>query len=122
MTSDPLLVNYHPLPRGPRVRLRLAQSRDLAGIRELLARTGVEPFEELELARMVRSDPRRRVVVCATALLGSTELVIGVGALDVDAADPELLIVDRELTDGLDELLREALLQRARTIAKVHAA
>jgi hypothetical protein len=121
MTSDLLLVHYHPLPRGPRVRLRLAQSRDLAGIRELLERTGVL-LEELELARMVRSDPRRRVIICATALLDSAERVIGVGALDVEAAAPELLIVDRELTDGLDELLSEALLERARAIAKARAA
>jgi hypothetical protein len=119
-----LLAQSYPLPRGPRVRLRLAQLRDAPEIRALLERQGVEP-EELEIARLVRFDPRARVAICATALLGSTETVVGVGAIELDAnldAEPDTLVVDDELTDGLDELLKRALTGRANAITRSRAA
>ncbi len=113
-TEHGYFFGSHELPRGPRVRLRLAQSRDLPAVRALL---GADRLEELELARLVHPDPRRRVVICATALIGLSERVLGIGAIDVDAAEPDVLLVDRELTDGLDELLATVLVARARTIA-----
>jgi hypothetical protein len=36
--------------------------------------------------------------------------------------EPLLLVVDGELTDGLEELLRNALTARARTLARARAA
>jgi hypothetical protein len=103
------------------VRLRLAQSRDAKEIRALLERTGRDP-QDLQLARLTQLDPSRRVVVCATALIDSMETVAGLGAMDVGADEPDLLLVDEELTQGLDELLVEALQARAVALARPRAA
>jgi hypothetical protein len=121
------MARYYLLPRGPRVCLRLARVRDLAGIEDLFMRQGLFP-SQIELARLVRSDPRKQVVITAVALVDSTERILGVGAIQVAAVDrgtdpePSLLVVDAELTDGLEELLRNALTARARTLARARAA
>jgi N-acetylglutamate synthase-like GNAT family acetyltransferase len=102
----------------------MARSGDEQAIRELLARQGLHPGE-LELGRLVRFDPRRRVAICATALIGSNETVVGFGAIDLDGdppAEPDTLVVDERLTDGLGELLLAALTGRARAIARLRAA
>ncbi len=118
-----LLARSYPLARGPRVRLRLAQLRDLPVITALLRAEGHEP-EAFELARLLRADPRGRLVICATALLGSAETVIGIGAIDLisPVGEPHLVIVDSTLTDGLADLLRQALIGRASAIARTRAA
>ena len=87
-------------------------------------RQGIDP-DELELARLVRFDPRRRLVICATALVGSVDAVVGVGAIDLgdrDAPVPSLVVVDHGATEGLAELISEALIGRARTAAGARAA
>jgi len=114
--SSPLVARSHSLPRGPRVRLRLAQSRDVRAIQTLLRARGIVR-EPLEIARLVRSDPRRRIVICATALVDRNETLLGVAGMDVDAAEPDLVCVDETLTDGLTELLERALVSRASAIA-----
>jgi len=114
-----LLARSYVLPRGPMVCLRLARVRDLPAIAQLLERQGIEP-DELELARLVRFDPRRRIVICAAALIGCTDTIVGIGAIEVGNAcsgQPDQLIVDTRLTDGLDELLARALIGRARALA-----
>jgi hypothetical protein len=119
-----LLGNSYALPRGPRVRLRLTQLRDAPAIRALLERGGLDP-EDLEVARLVRFDPRTRVAICATALIGSSDTLVGVGAIGLDAspyAEPDTLVVDAQLTDGLDQLLGRALVGRAEAIARARAA
>jgi hypothetical protein len=116
-----LLTRSHELPRGPRVRLRLAQTRDAPAIRALLQRPGSAPAA-LDIARLVRFDPRRRVVICATALIGSAETIVGVGAIDLDAHEPDVVLVDDALTEGLGELLRSALVSRAAEFANRRAA
>lgn len=114
-----LMSRSYALPRGPRVRLRLARSRDLASVRALLERAGVDG-PELQAARLVRADPRHRLVICATGLIGSTETVVGVGEIELGsgpvAARP-VAYVDDELTEGLHELLSNALLGRVRARA-----
>ncbi len=77
-----------------------------------MARTGA-PYSELDVARLVRFDPRRHAVICAMALLGGSETVVGVGEIALDADEPTLLIVDRDRCDGLDDLL-SALLRALR--------
>ena len=116
-----LLSRSYELPRGPRVRLRLARPGDGRAIRGLLAQRGIDP-EELELTRLLHSDPRHRVVICATALVGSVETIVGLGAIDVEATDPDTLVVDERLTDGLGDLLMAALAGRAAAIAGSRAA
>jgi hypothetical protein len=116
-----LLARSYALTHGPRVCLRLARIRDLPGIEQLTAGLGVE-LDALRLARLVRSDPRRRVVICATALVGGSETVVGVGAIDVSAVEPSLLAVDELVTEGLSELLAAALAGRAASLRRARAA
>jgi hypothetical protein len=120
LSRDPgaLLSRSYELPAGPRVRLRLARRSDLPGVRALLEQRGVET-SDLELERLVRYDPRQRVVLCAMAPVRGAETVVGVGAIDLDAAaEPETIVVDERLTDGLGTLLAEALVQRAQIHAR----
>jgi hypothetical protein len=105
--------------------LRLARVRDLAGIEDLMRRQGLT-VTGLELARLLRSPPRQRMVICATALIGSAETVVGVGAIelggDASAPEPTWVVADEAATDGLQELLHEALVGRARALARTRAA
>ncbi len=118
-----LLARTYALEGGLRVCLRLARISDLAGIEELLAAHDA-PVDDVNVGRLVRSDPRLVVVLCATALVDSAEQVVGVGAIDVEAGEPEpsLLVVDERVTDGLDELLHAALLGRAAALRRDRAA
>ena len=120
LSRDPgaLLSRSYELPAGPRVRLRLARRSDLPGFRALLAQRGIEA-SELELERLVRYDPRKRVVICAMAPVRMAETVVGVGAIDLESdAEPETIVVDERLTDGLGTLLAETLSQRAQIHAR----
>jgi hypothetical protein len=111
-----LLARYHPLPRGPRVCLRLVRRRDLRGIADLYARVGM-PVHELSLARLVSFDPRSRVVLCATALIDSWETILGVGAIELERpTKPTLVVVDEHETEGLFELLSGALVSHATAV------
>lgn len=104
------------------MRLRVARSTDGPGIRALLAQHGIHPTE-LEFRRLVLCDPRRRVVICATALVGSKETIVGVGAIDLDDGnEPDTLVVDERVTDGLGDLLMAALVGRAEAIRRSRAA
>ena len=117
-----LLAHYHPLPRGPRVCLRLARRRDLPGISELYAREGM-PIDQLALARLVGFELLSQLVLCATALVDSREMVLGVGAIELDRpGEPTLVVVDRERTDGLAELLTDALVSHATALSQASAA
>src|SRR2546429_3754928 len=103
LSRDPgaLLSRSYELPSGPRVRLRLARPTDLPGIRTLLAERGL-PATEIGLERLVRYEPRRRAVICATAPLDGTEAAAGVGAVVLEPhAAPDILGVDRHVTDRL---------------------
>lgn len=116
-----LLSRTYALPRGPRVRLRLARPRDEPAIRALTAEHGIEP-DSLELERLIRFD-RRRLVICATALVGAGEVLAGLGAIDLaPGAKPRPVLVDGRLTDGLDDLLAAALSGRAHAITRPRAA
>jgi hypothetical protein len=118
LDTGALLSRTYELPTGPRVRLRYARRSDLPGLRALLRQRGIEPTE-LELTRLVRYDPQRRAVICATAPINGTELIVGVGAIALEEeALPETLVVDEALTDGLVELLGAALVGRARAHAR----
>jgi hypothetical protein len=120
-----LLARYYQLPRGPRVCLRLARVRDLAGIEGLLHRQGLT-VTGLELARLLRSHPRERVVICATALIGAAETIVGVGVMELGdnalAHEPTWVVADQEATEGLEKLLHEALVGRVRALARTSAA
>jgi hypothetical protein len=118
-----LLARSFILPRGPRVRLRLARLGDRAAIEALLRREPQEP-DALDLARLLRADPRRQLAITATALIGSTETVVGLGAIDLEQPGrmPQPLVVDRAVTEGLDDLLCDALVGRAQALRRTRAA
>ena len=116
-----LLGSSFALGAGARVRLRLARGSDAALIRSLVARAGTLP-EEIEFARLVHFDPRRRVVICATALIDGAETLVGVGARDLDGDEPEVIIVDANHADALSSLLGAALAARVTATGASRAA
>jgi hypothetical protein len=109
-----MLSRSFALPAGPRVRLRLARLSDAAGVRALLEQRGVEATD-VEVSRLVRHDARERVSICAVAWVGGAESIVGVGASDLaPGSEPDTLVVDERLTDGLGPLLAMALADRRR--------
>jgi hypothetical protein len=119
-----LLGNSYSLEGGLRVRLRLTRSSDAGSIRTLLERQGLDP-EDLQAARLVHFDPRTRYVLCATALIDSTETLLGVAAIELDPGgsdQPDTVIVDDGHSAELGELLTSALVGRASTVARSRAA
>jgi hypothetical protein len=115
-----LLSRTYPLAGGLRVRLRLPQAGDAGEIRALSGGR----LTELALARLLHCDPRQQLVICATGLMDGRVRVVGVGAIDLDPrhAVPTVLVSDHGLVEGLDELLREALIGRARVLLRARAA
>ncbi len=74
---------------------------------------------QLELARLVRFDPRHRLVICATALIDARETIVGVGAIGLGprrAPEPDLLWSTTSSPKVSSELLHEALVGRARPL------
>jgi hypothetical protein len=114
LDTGALLARTYELPNRQRVRLRLARRSDLPALQALLAQRGIQP-SALELERLVRYDPRRRLVLCATAPIDGTEAVVGVGAIELGAPrpEPDTIVVDETTTEGLPDLLNAALVGRA---------
>jgi hypothetical protein len=105
-----LLARSHPLPDGARVRLRLPQAGDRAGLIALHERLGA-PLDPPRLARILRFDPRACLSVCATMLTGLTEVVVAYGHIDRDG-EGSLVVADEALAPGVADLVRAALLER----------
>jgi hypothetical protein len=106
------------LADGTRMSMRRVRLRDLDALRALAGRAGIV-CEDFELARLVRSDPGDRLVLCATTVRGRTETVLGVGVIELSgsATMPSLILVDPACGRPLAVLLAEALLDRARAVA-----
>jgi hypothetical protein len=130
----PLLGQTVPLAQDVGVRLRLAHFSDWPKLAELFSRQGWEMAEAVpEARRLVQFDPRRRYVLCACALINSTERLVGVGAIEMDtggAVEPDLIVVDSDLAppasdqarEALTRLLWGALVGAAQAAARVRAA
>jgi hypothetical protein len=119
----PLLGHSFVLGDGFRVRLRMARSSDLMPIRALLERR--RGGDRVELEPLVQFDPRRRCVICATALIDSAETLVGVGSIDLDEqgdSTPDVVLVDEQHASATSELLVEALRIRAAHAAEARAA
>ena len=115
-----MLGSSYRLGDGTRVRLRLAAPSDGPRIAALLA-------PDLAVQRLVRFDPRRRVVVCAAALIEGAEVLVGVGAIELSAEGhqqrkPDVLVIAPEAPAGTAELLSGALIGRAQALARGRAA
>jgi hypothetical protein len=105
-----LLTRTHPLPDGARVRLRLPQAGDRAGLIALHERLGA-PLDDVRMSRILRFDPRACMSVCATMLTGLTEVLVAYGHIDRDGSS-SLVVADEVLAPGLTELVRAALAER----------
>ena len=117
-----LLGRVYTLPSGLRVRLRLLRPTDADAVGELCARCGADAGE-LELARLVRADPRWDVIACASALIGSSEVMMGIAALDLRRdQQAAALVIDPAASGGLDELLVQAVNGRAAELRTARAA
>jgi hypothetical protein len=108
----------HVLADGTAVALRRARSRDLDALGSLAARNGIL-CEELELARLVRSDPSHRLVLCASTPVDGVQTVVGVGVIELGrwSTMPSMVLVDPSVGAGLGRLVAEALIGRARELA-----
>jgi hypothetical protein len=109
--SGALLGHVYTLQDGLPVRLRLARGSDAPAIRTLLERHG--GTDDLEPARLVYFDPRRRFVLCAAGLVDGTEMLLGVGAISLGATDPDLLLVADGCPEEVAGLLHRALVATA---------
>jgi hypothetical protein len=121
--NRPLLGDSYVLGDDFRVRLRMARSSDLMLIRNLLERT--RRGGEVELESLVQFDPRRRCVICATALIDSAETLVGVGSIALDDegdSTPDVVLVDQQQAGAISQLLAEALRIRAAHAAEARAA
>src|SRR5947209_20576720 len=119
----PLLGESYRLENNFRVRLRLARSSDIGPIRQLAESAPGPP--RLELVPLVQFDPRRRCVICATALIDSAERLVGVGSIDLDgdsSTEPETVLVAGEHAEEIAALLADALRFRAAHAAQSRAA
>ena len=121
-----MLGSSYRLGDGSRIRLRVAAPSDGQRIAALLAQTD-GAAAELAVQRLVRFDPRRRVVVCATALIDGAEVLVGVGAIELAAEGhaqrkPDVLLIAPEAPAGTGELLGGALIGRAQALARGRAA
>jgi hypothetical protein len=109
-----------PLSTGVRVRLRFARPADKAGVAALMADLGRDVSGE-RIDELVRFDPRRRLVICGTALIDQVERVVAIGTIELVAAGDALpeprVLADVRVGDGLAELVSGALVGRARGIA-----
>jgi hypothetical protein len=113
-TFEPSLLPGHIYTLGDSscIRFRLARTSDVAALRDLLEQARADA-PDLEAARLVHFDPRRRYVVCAAGLVDSSETLLGIGSISLDegrCAEPDLLIVADRSPQGLRRLLRSVLL------------
>lgn len=114
--------HVYTLTDGVPVRLRLARSSDARMVRELLEDQGFHSAE-LDLARLVHFDPRRRYVLCATGLVDGRERLMGVGAITLaGATEPEMLLVAEEHAEEVAPLLRRSLVRAAEVVGRARAA
>ena len=118
-TFDPgaLLARSYLVSDDVRVTLRLARVRDLDAITDLFAREG-NGLSRLEIARLLRSHPRERLMLCATALIAGRAEIVGFGTVSLthQGVTPTLIVSDAARAPGLGALLAEALLGRAEAL------
>lgn len=118
-----LLARSYMLEGDVRVTLRLARVRDLDAVADLFARED-HGLSRLELARLLRSHPRERLMLCATALISGRPAVVGFGTIRLghDGVSPTLVVADNARAPGLAALLAEALLGRASALNRAREA
>jgi hypothetical protein len=107
-----LLDSTTHLPGGARLRVRLPHAADRPALHGLHTRLGLAA-DDLELARALRFDPRRRAVVCATVWIGAAETMAAYAAIDLTRGRVELLVADEEIAPGVRGVLTAILAEHA---------
>lgn len=112
-----MFTRTHPLPDGPRVRLRLARPSDRDAVADLLRRRNADGFE-FGIRRLLRFNPSRRSVLAAFAPIDGEDILVGIGAIDHrPGAEVDTFVADERWWDGVAALLVDALSSRARSRA-----
>ncbi len=113
--SEHVFTRSHPLPSGPRVRLRLARPSDREAVVALLHRRNADAYE-FGVRRLLRFDPAQRSVIAAFALIDGVDTLIGIAAIDhLPDAEVDTLVADERWWDDAAALLVTALTTRARS-------
>lgn len=107
-----LIDSTTTLPDGRHLRVRLPHTSERSGLRALLERVGVEA-EELDVARALRFDPRRRTVAVASAWVQGSEVLVAWGSIAAGASEPDELLADEQLAPGAGAVLAAALRERS---------
>jgi hypothetical protein len=101
------LGRSHLLPSGVRVRLRPPRPGDFGPLAALHTRLGLS-VADLELRRLLRVDPRRRLAITATAQTGGSETMVGFAAAE-HGGPPDALLADERNAPGIGRLLHRAV-------------
>lgn len=113
-----MFTRTHPLPDGPRVRLRLARAADRSAILALLRRRDTDP-SKLEVGRLLRFDPARRTVLAAFAPIDGVETLIGIAGIDHrPRAEVDVFVADERWWMEVAALLIRALELRKRSATR----
>ncbi|HEY1359619.1 MAG TPA: GNAT family N-acetyltransferase [Thermoleophilaceae bacterium] len=113
--TDPgaLLATTHEAGEGLRVRLRLARPSDALGVREFLEQlTPDEPVPSAVVRDYTFVDPRKRLVVAASAPLGGRNRVVGLADVELTGtgvAELGVRVDERARNRGIGKLLTEAV-------------
>ena len=104
-----LLNRTHLLENDACARLRLPHTGDRHGLIALMERLGLD-LGEMDAGRLLRGDPRRDVMLCATVWTSDRNVLAGYAATGPHGPT---VLADESLAPGITALLTEALAQRA---------
>lgn len=109
-----MTLHSHPhLGDGSRLRVRLPQARDRARLQALHERLGLE-LSELDVVRVLRFDPVRESVLCASAWIDGRETLVGYAMCPRDRPDAATVLADESLAPGCTDALTAGLASLAR--------
>ena len=109
MDPGALLATTHEAGHGLRVRLRLTRPSDAGLVSEFLQ--GLSPESRPRVHDLTFYDPRRRLVLAATAPQDGRETIVGladVDLLEAGVAELGLVVADDRQGRGVGRLLSEA--------------
>jgi GNAT superfamily N-acetyltransferase len=109
MDPGALLATTHEAGHGLRVRLRLTRPSDAARVQQFI--DSLPPASRGVVRDLTFYDPRRRLVVAATAPIAGGEAVVGLADLDLletGLAGVGLVVADDRRGQGVGKLLSEA--------------
>jgi RimJ/RimL family protein N-acetyltransferase len=118
-----MLAGAHELESGLSIRLRLARPSDAAGVRDFLERQSVESrarrfftamprVSDVTVRHFTHSDPRRNLIVAATALVDGVERVVAladVALLATGLAEIGVIVDEQHHGEGIGRAVTESV-------------